>query len=289
MITPTPAFEMVPAGTLDDAALAELFVRAYTGYFVPVHVTDALLRTMVRHFDLDLEASRVAIGSAGPVGIAMLGLRGERAWIGGMGVAPASRRAGVGRALMQAAIAQARARAVRVLGLEVLEQNAGAIALYEALGFRRLRELEVWALAAPLAGPGGAPRARELPAAEARAWIAAHRAAPEPWQRADESLDRFDTQAQPLRGLEVHAHGQRLGAAVGTASAERASLLQLATTCVRPEDTARALCVAARAWAPVLRFLNVPADAPAAAVLRAAGATLEARQLEMALELPAGA
>jgi hypothetical protein len=190
---------------------------------------------------------------------------------------------------MQAAIVQARARAVRTLGLEVLEQNEGAIALYEALGFRRLRLLEVWALAAPLAAPAGAPRAREVPVAEARAWIAAHRDAPEPWQRADESLDRFDTPAQPLRGLEVHAHGRRLGAAVGAASAERASLLQFATAGDRPADTAQALCAAAREWAPMLRFLNVPADAPAAAVLRAAGATLEARQFEMALELPAGA
>jgi ribosomal protein S18 acetylase RimI-like enzyme len=47
---------------------------------------------------------------------------------------------------MEAAAAEARARGVRQLWLEVLVQNRPAIGLYEQLGYMRVRELEVWAL-----------------------------------------------------------------------------------------------------------------------------------------------
>jgi ribosomal protein S18 acetylase RimI-like enzyme len=51
-------------------------------------------------------------------------------------VAPAHRRRGVGRALLHAAIAQARAtRGVRQLKLGVNASNAAALALYRAAGF----------------------------------------------------------------------------------------------------------------------------------------------------------
>ncbi|HUK62202.1 MAG TPA: GNAT family N-acetyltransferase, partial [Dongiaceae bacterium] len=174
----------VPASTLPDAELMALFNRVYSDYFVPVAVNDAAWQGLVRRFDLDLEASRV---TAEGDGIAMLGIRGTRGWVGGMGVTPEARRRGTGRVLMEALIEQARARAVTEVQLEVLEQNAPAIALYEALGFRRVRELDVWALSAPV-DPG---TAREVDPEDALAWIAARRAAPEPWQRAEESVRRF--------------------------------------------------------------------------------------------------
>ena len=56
-----------------------------------------------------------------------------------IGADPGARRAGVGRALLGAAIAEARARgAVRAL-LEVGKKNAAAIALYRDFGFRVTR------------------------------------------------------------------------------------------------------------------------------------------------------
>lgn len=55
----------------------------------------------------------------------------------GMVVQPEARRQGAGRALMQAAIAHARARpGVRLMRLTVTEGNTAAIGLYQALGFR---------------------------------------------------------------------------------------------------------------------------------------------------------
>ncbi|MBR9763103.1 MAG: ribosomal protein S18-alanine N-acetyltransferase [Rhodobacteraceae bacterium] len=52
-------------------------------------------------------------------------------------VDPAARRQGLGRALMQAFLAEARARGAATALLEVAADNAAAIALYRATGFTR--------------------------------------------------------------------------------------------------------------------------------------------------------
>jgi ribosomal protein S18 acetylase RimI-like enzyme len=55
--------------------------------------------------------------------------------VNGLAVDPARRRLGVGRALMEAAVAEARARGVRRLTLRVLGPNEAARSLYESAGF----------------------------------------------------------------------------------------------------------------------------------------------------------
>jgi ribosomal protein S18 acetylase RimI-like enzyme len=55
--------------------------------------------------------------------------------VSGIAVDPALRRRGVGRALVDAAIAEARARGARRLTLRVLAPNDGARRLYESAGF----------------------------------------------------------------------------------------------------------------------------------------------------------
>jgi ribosomal protein S18 acetylase RimI-like enzyme len=55
--------------------------------------------------------------------------------VNGIAVDPGHRRAGVGRALIDAAAAEARARGARRLTLRVLGPNDGARRLYESAGF----------------------------------------------------------------------------------------------------------------------------------------------------------
>jgi [ribosomal protein S18]-alanine N-acetyltransferase len=54
-----------------------------------------------------------------------------------LGVAPEERRRGIARALVEDGLERLRAAAVAACFLEVRANNEGAIALYEAIGFRR--------------------------------------------------------------------------------------------------------------------------------------------------------
>ncbi len=60
----------------------------------------------------------------------------RRADVIAMFVAPEARRRGVGRALVEAQVRWAEAEGYRRVGLMVNVENAGAIGLYESLGFR---------------------------------------------------------------------------------------------------------------------------------------------------------
>jgi len=117
--------ELVSASRLDDAELATLFTAAYEGYLVPFVVDENAVRYLTESYDLDREASRVALRDGQPVGLANLGLRGQDAWIGGVGVVPSEQRRGTGRALMRAVQEEARSRGVERVWLEVIVENAG--------------------------------------------------------------------------------------------------------------------------------------------------------------------
>jgi len=274
---------LTPRTTLTDAAklpleqLASLFNRAYEGYEVPTHVDVQALAFMEEALDLWPERSRVAWQDGEAVGLAMLGVRGDAGWVGGMGVIAPARRSGVGEVLMRALIEQARDAGVRRLGLEVLEHNLGARALYEKLGFRAWRRLEVVTLEGPLAPPAGAAAA--CAPRDARRRIARARSAGEPWQRADATLDRLDVSTPALRAVTTLG-----GDAVFRITEGRASVLQLSAT---SEASAGLLLdtIRSRDGVRVLRYLNVPDDDLAAVALRARGAECAVAQFEMMLEL----
>jgi ribosomal protein S18 acetylase RimI-like enzyme len=246
---------LAPASDFDLAALAAVFTAGYEGYFVPLHVDEAALRFMVDAWDIDLERSRVALEDGVAVGLAFLAVRGDSAWIGGVGVAPASRGRGIGRRLMEAVLAEA----PRPVTLEVIEQNEPAKRLYDSLGFEVVRMLEVWSLT------------EEAPASDARALddprplgLAAL-----PWQRQDASLpEGYD-------GIETDG-----GTALIRVANGRVSVLQLDAA---DEAAAATLLAAARARGSSLHYVNVPAGDPASGALERLGGSLDLRQFEMRL------
>ena len=61
----------------------------------------------------------------------------DEGYITNVAVSPGARRQGVGRALIAALVAQARAQGLAFVTLEVRASNAPAIALYEGAGFVR--------------------------------------------------------------------------------------------------------------------------------------------------------
>jgi ribosomal protein S18 acetylase RimI-like enzyme len=244
-----------PASSFDSAFLADLYVHGYEGYFVPVQVDATTLERIGGWWDIDPSRSRVAFDGDEAVGFAYLAVRGERAWIGGIGVIPSARRRGVGRALMEAVLAEAPSRVT----LEVIEQNVPARKLYEELGFETRRVLEVWSLSAEVeAGP-----VRDVDAAPLGQDDL-------PWQRADASLP------DGCERIEVDG-----GAALFRVTDGNVGVAQLAA---REASVANELLCAMRARGERLSYVNVPQDDPASIALRELGGTLDLRQLEMELD-----
>ena len=262
--------ELVPASSRTPAQLAALFTAGYEGYYLPLAVDEAAFRFMSSSWDYDLDSSFVAVEGGDDVALCMLGVRGEEGWIGGVGVVPAQRGRKLGTRLMDAAAERARSLGVKRLWLEVLVQNAPAIALYEKLGYEHVRELEVWSLD-PLVFQKH--KARSVPAETAQERIRAGRTEREPWQRADESIEK----AEGVEGLVNDG-----AAALFRASGERVSLLQAVAD---DQASARDLLQGFPAAATALSWLNGPAGHPFNAAIDSLGGTLAARQHEMVLEL----
>jgi len=237
--------KLVPASTFAPPHLAEIFNAGYEGYAVPIHLDEASYLAMIDSWDIDLERSRVAIRDDEPVGIAQLGVRGERAWIGGIGVAASARRGGIGRALMEGVLAVAPPRVT----LEVIEDNEPAIRLYEDLGFVRTRVLEVWSLTA-------------VPLVDVSSVAPSPLGQPDlPWQREDAALP---------------AEYERLEVDGGAMLLRNGNVLQL-----RARDVEAATKLFSRGID--LSFVNVPEGDVANEALRALGGTLRLRQFEYAL------
>jgi GNAT superfamily N-acetyltransferase len=255
--------ELRSASALTSAERAALFTAAYEGYLVPFQVDETTLAKLDETFDIDLDASRIAYRDGEAVGLGNLGVRGDDAWIGGVGVVMAARRSGVGEALMRALHDEARARGIRRVWLEVIVENTGAFALYEKLGYRTVRDVTVWALPLSASEEG---EAEDVSAEDAHARIRELRAEREPWQRADESLAHYGD----ARGLATAA-----GAVVYRESGENVSVVQIA-------GDAEPLLRALRTLGAVT-VLNLPDSDPIATTLEELGGAVMIRQHEMVL------
>ncbi|HUY77108.1 MAG TPA: GNAT family N-acetyltransferase [Ktedonobacterales bacterium] len=133
------------ARSLSLATLTAAFNRGFEGYLIPIGQTpDSLLR-MLRENDVREDESLAALAPDGaPVGVALLGRRGARAWVAGMGVAPEWRGQGQGAALLARLLDRARELGVQRVTLEVLEDNTPASRLYERMGFQETRPLTIY-------------------------------------------------------------------------------------------------------------------------------------------------
>lgn len=128
--------------TFDE--LADAMNLAYAGYVMPVQVDGGWMEHHVTRNDVRLEASPVWVEGDAVVGLALVGLRGTRAWLGGFGIVPASRGRGLAGPLLGDALAAAWAGGARHMQLEVISTNAAAIRVYERGGFHVTREVGVY-------------------------------------------------------------------------------------------------------------------------------------------------
>jgi ribosomal protein S18 acetylase RimI-like enzyme len=274
---------LVTASSLDPDELVRVFNLAFSDYLVPMQMDRAAMAEHIANNDIDLDCCRVAV-DVEPVGFALVARRGPQAWIGGMGTSPAYRRIGLGARTLTAAVDVSAQAGVKTVWLEVLDGNAPAMALYEGLGFERVRRLEIWSL------PPGSGREttetvehRVLDVDAAHAWIAGHRSGREPWQRADASIVRMRERETPLVGVGVQRGDAIAGAAICLRDEATVSVLQIAAV---DRAAARDLVVAA-AGDVTLRLANVPSDDVFSGVLRRLGAGMTVAQHEMRLHVSA--
>lgn len=150
-----PQVTLLPASEVDYHALLSAINSAYRDYFIPIQLTPDSFSELVRRESVLLEASQAAISGGRVVGMGLLGVRGRRGWIGGMGVIPSFRRRGIARLIMQALLSRACQLGLETLQLEVITRNQAAFSLYKSVGFHTRRRLSV--LSGRMADLKGAP------------------------------------------------------------------------------------------------------------------------------------
>ncbi len=271
-----------PASAYSLDALGDIFTCAFEGYFYAATVTAAMLAQRIRAEQIDLLRSLVLEVGGEPAGIALLALRGERAWCGGFGVAKPWRGQGLAHSLAGAMVEQARQAGARELSLEVLTRNAPAIATYARAGMRQRRDVRVleWRRPDPLAEPAPANKALAEPAPRALlAHFGALHPAPPAWQR--------DLPALLVRsGLQSLAllEGQRPRAYV-LFSATPEGRYQVADLAAEHVDQARTLLAELQRRAQLVASVNEPAESPLTAAYDDLGFAEADRQHELAIDL----
>jgi ribosomal protein S18 acetylase RimI-like enzyme len=181
-------FALHSAGDHSITELADLFSRSYVDYFFPVNMDLEMLSWIIGSQSIDLAASKVVESGGALVGFIFIASRGLSRRVAAMGVLPEYRRKGIGNELLRKAIDEARKQGYRQMLLEVIDGNAGAMALYKNLGFEATRVLVGYDR--PQLEPNGQTEGTLIeidPREVARAIV--HEGEPDlPWQRTGTSM-----------------------------------------------------------------------------------------------------
>jgi ribosomal protein S18 acetylase RimI-like enzyme len=268
--------------TLDDAGIAAAYAAAYEDYFVPMHPTAPWVQRFVDICAIDFSISPLWLDDDGAViGMAAIGVRGGRGWVGGFGITKPYRGQGLSHELAAETIAAARARGLRQLWLEVLSQNAAAIRTYRRAGFRQVRDLLVLSHLADVEPSPLSESAVEV--RDTDALLAARESMP----AARPSWQREAASSAAITGLR--------GLAIGPLDAPRALALYrddeagfgLLDAAAGDGDAARRLVavIGARGAGRQLSFVNEPEESELLPALLAAGWIESMRQHEMVVDL----
>jgi ribosomal protein S18 acetylase RimI-like enzyme len=138
----TTAIKLIPATQYAFEQLVDIYNQTRIDYMVPMPMNTARLAEYVKTYDVSLKHSLVATLSNGNLlGVIMLGVRQNRVWITRLGVLPNTRRFGIGRALLNGALEQARKLSIKFCMLEVIKNNIPAHQMFLQFGFREVGEL----------------------------------------------------------------------------------------------------------------------------------------------------
>ena len=140
----SPAPSLVRASEYSFKELARIYNETRVDYIVPMPMNARRMEEYVRHYDVQLESSFVALNSSSDeMGIGMLGLRESRSWITRLGIMPHQRGHRVGQFLVNNLIRAAREQGASHMQLEVIEGNEPGHRLFLKSGFQEDRRLLV--------------------------------------------------------------------------------------------------------------------------------------------------
>lgn len=263
--------------------LTQAYNQTRVDYIVPMPMNAARLREYVHNYDVDMEASAVAILGDQILGLIMLGVRSGHTWITRLGVLPVKRRFGTGQRLMEHLIAQSRRLKVAHVQLEVIQNNVPAHRLFLKLGFREARELLV------IRRPPGPPHAsvpsytpQMLDYHQAVGLLHQRRSSPS-WLDETPSL----INAGSLSALRVELAGGAWGWLVYQATVFQMGRLVLQTEVGDPHQVGLALVHALHTRYPSTdtKSENLPVDDPHWPALQDMGYLESFRRIEMRLDL----
>lgn len=130
-----------PASHYSYEELTDIYNQTRVDYIVPMPMNARRMKDYVTNYDINLDASVVSFYDNEVCGVAMLGLRDDRAWITRLGVIPGGRGRKNGSFLMDALLQQARVYHANLVQLEVIGGNEPAHKMFSKFGFEETREL----------------------------------------------------------------------------------------------------------------------------------------------------
>ena len=274
---------LLPASAFTYEELTEAYNHTRVDYIVPMPMNAARLRDYVQTYDIDMEASVVAVDGNEILGLSMLGIRPERAWLTRLGVISRKRRRGTGWAMITHLIEQAQYKQSKQVIIEVIKDNLPAQSLFTKKGFVETRELLV------LRRPPGPP-AIQVPSAEIKSLGYAEaikllktRASTPSWIDEPESL----VNAGNLAAFYTTLSDGSVGWLVYQNTVFQLGRLVLQTEVGDPVEVGRVLLHHLHTTHPVqdTKTENLPATDPHWPAFKALGYLVMFRRMEMVLPL----
>jgi len=193
------SIRLVPASRFTIEQLTALYNKTRVDYMVPMPMNVARLADYLHLYDIDLDHSFVAMQGEEMLGVAMLGVRQQRAWITRLGVLPTTRRHGAGHKLVKGLMSAADSLGLPLIMLEVIKNNVPAHQLFLKLGFRETGELLVLRRSPRIPPPDPVVAdAQRLDRTDSLVLVG-HDRGMQPWTNQSESL----TNAQEVSGIRL--------------------------------------------------------------------------------------
>lgn len=155
-------YTIQPAADYTPAELADLFNCGFEDYFMPVEFDEEHFSIFVARDGIDHSLSRVLLNENQPIGLGLIGLRGNVSRLGAMGIIKDWRSRGAGTLLVEKLMDEARGRGEKQMWLEVIVQNEPALHIYKKFGFKKIRQLFGFIAKEPAGRPGGGLEACEI-------------------------------------------------------------------------------------------------------------------------------